>query len=599
MVQNNQEFVADDRVVVNLDRAESAIVVALDEQADRDHLSVKKLKRVDAPPLGLRLGRVISSFAPITQDIERRLAEAGIVLSLRDSRLLRSRNKQPRLVVELEDVSDKNESACGAYVRDDANETWRLPTMDVDVSLFTSMVNRTTGSALATAHSEEKLWLKRQGDSKFRNTCEYEMLPEATEASLRAASTHVPASAPATSAAEEEDSDDDLLNPTEDDVRDQIAHLKAENAELRGGEVDADAASSDEACPTALVSQIKVRRGDELRYGFDPDLEPRYTQTGIKKLISGSVDVPMKPPKLKFVFYSITLHKGAVSRVPEVTWPPIHDMLPKSISDAPAPLDVIETLDINKARDLLEDLLTRVLPVFAADGSDDMALLAQAHHLSPVVLHYLNPLLKNIARTLYDGIRELPYDAIDLLGTLNINTEYFWALVNARDDGNLKKLRDCLERLVSSPPEEPETKRRRPSRSASSSPRAFEQSATEREAEKQEAKKKATNELRIKVAKLLLEHLVDEARKRFEDDAYSTAIWRTRPRPKQPVRGPGRPGFMTQSITDRLRVAAAFLLEHRLALHTGKPGWKIKGITLAKLMNRWREGKNSSCASCV
>ena len=188
----------------------------------------------------------------------------------------------------------------------------------------------------------------------------------------------------------------------------------------------------------------------------------------------------------------------------------------------------------------------------------------------------MDPLLKNIARTLYDGIRELPYDAIDLLDTLNINTEYFWDLVNARDDGNLKELRDCLERLASSPPEEPETKRQRRSRSASSSPRAFEQSATEREAEKQEAKKQAMNELRIKVAKWLLEHLVDEAQKRFEDDAYSTAIWRTRPRPKQPVRGPGRPGFMTQSITDRLRVAAAFLLDRRLALHTGKPGWKIK-----------------------
>jgi len=107
------------------------------------------------------------------------------------------------------------------------------------------------------------------------------------------------------------------------------------------------------------------------------------------------------------------------------------------------------------------------------------------------------------------------------------------------------------------------------------------------------------HELRIKVAKLVLEHLVNEARKCFEDDAYSTAIWRTRPRPKQPVRGPGRPGFMTQSIMDRLRVAAAFLLDRRLALHTGKPGWKIKGIILAKLMNRWREGKNSSCASCV
>ena len=96
-----------------------------------------------------------------------------------------------------------------------------------------------------------------------------------------------------------------------------------------------------------------------------------------------------------------------------------------------------------------------------------MALLAQAHHLTPVVLEYLDALLKNIARTLYDGIRELPYDAIDLLGTLNINTEYFWDLVNARDDRVLEKLRVCLERLVSSSPdpeEEPEPKRqRRPS----------------------------------------------------------------------------------------------------------------------------------------
>ena len=78
----------------------------------------------------------------------------------------------------------------------------------------------------------------------------------------------------------------------------------------------------------------------------------------------------------------------------------------------PAPLDVIETLDKNKARGLLEDLLTRMLPVFAADGSDDMALLAQAHHLSPVFLEYLDPLLKNIARTLYDGIRELGRRAV-------------------------------------------------------------------------------------------------------------------------------------------------------------------------------------------
>ena len=347
----------------------------------------------------------------------------------------------------------------------------------------------------------------------------------------------------------------------------------------------------------ASVSQIKVGRGDVLRYGEDPE-DLNVQRDGRDRITGGSVDVPMKPPKLKFVFYPMTLHKGGVSRAPEVTWPPLNEMLPKSISDAPAPLDVIETLDKNKARPLLEDLLTRMLPVFAAGGSDDMALLAQAHHLTPVFLHYLDPLLKNIARTLYDGIRELPYDALDLLGTLNIDSKYFWALVNARGDGDLEKLRVCLEGLVSSSPEEPEPKRqRRPS-----SPRPFDDerpSATEREAERQEAKKKAMNELRIKLAKLVLEHLVNEARKCFEDDAYSTAIWRTRPRPKQPVRGPRRPGFMTQSITDRLRVAAAFLLDRRLALHTGKPGWKIFGITLAKLMNRWREGKDSSCASCV
>ena len=258
---------------------------------------------------------------------------------------------------------------------------------------------------------------------------------------------------------------------------------------------------------------------------------------GRDRITGGSIEVPMKPPTVKFVFYSMTLHRGAISRVPEATWLPFEEMLPKSLSGVSAPLHVIETLDINKARGLLTDLLSRVLPVFAAGGSDDMALLAQAHHLSPVFLHYLNPLLKNIARTLYDGIRELPYDALDLLGTLTIDTKYFWALVNARDDGNLKELGDCLERLVSSPPdpeEEPEPKRqRRPS-----SPRPFDDerpSAAVQEAEKLEAKKKAMNELRIKVAKLLLEHLVDEARKRFEDDAYSTAIWRTRPRPKQPV----------------------------------------------------------------
>ena len=149
----------------------------------------------------------------------------------------------------------------------------------------------------------------------------------------------------------------------------------------------------------------------------------------------------------------MTLHKDAISLVPEVTWPPFEEMLPEPISDATAPLDVSKTLDKNKARDQLKDLLTCVLPMFAAAGSDGMALLAQAHHLTPVVLEYLDALLKNIARTLYDGIRELPYDAIDLLGTLNINTEYFWDLVNARDDRVLEKLRVCLERLVSSSPD--------------------------------------------------------------------------------------------------------------------------------------------------
>ena len=131
MVRNNQEFIAGDRVAVDLDRAESAIVVALDEQADREYHYVTKLRRVDNPPLDLRLGRVISSEAPMIQNIERRLGEAGIVLSLRDSRLLRSggaihRCIQLRLVVELEDVSDKNVSAEIEY--GPATRRCRLPT---------------------------------------------------------------------------------------------------------------------------------------------------------------------------------------------------------------------------------------------------------------------------------------------------------------------------------------------------------------------------------------------------------------------------------------------------------------------------------------
>ena len=365
--RDNQEIVADDRVAVNFAQGASAIVVALDEQValneqvDRNQHRVVKLKRVDNPPLGLRLGRVISSEAPRTEEVERRLEEAGIVPSLRDSRLLRSgRAIQLRLVVELEDVSDKNESAEIEYVRDDANATWWLSTMAADVSGVQR--DQSTREVLSSAHNNGKLWLKRQSDTEFRRTSDYEMVPEATEASLRVTSTPVPANASAT--------------------------------------------SSDEARPRATLSQIKVGRGDELRYGPDPDLEPRYTETGKRKLISGSVDVPMEPPTLKLVLYSMSLHKGAISLVPEVTWLPFEEMLPESISDVSVPLDVIETLDINKARDQLEDLLTRMLPVFAADGSDDMALLAQAHHLSPVVLHYLNSLLRNIARTLYDGVRE-------------------------------------------------------------------------------------------------------------------------------------------------------------------------------------------------
>ena len=85
MARSNQEFIAGDRVVVNLDTAESAIVVALDEQADRDHNAVIKLKRVNNPPLGLRLGRVISSDVPKTQDIERRLEKDSKLTSFATS----------------------------------------------------------------------------------------------------------------------------------------------------------------------------------------------------------------------------------------------------------------------------------------------------------------------------------------------------------------------------------------------------------------------------------------------------------------------------------------------------------------------------------
>ena len=116
--RDNQEIVADDRVAVNFAQGASAIVVALDEQValneqvDRNQHRVVKLKRVDNPPLGLRLGRVVSSLMVKPQDIERRLEEAGIVPSLRDSRLLRSGGAiQLRLVVELEDVF----CCCGDY----------------------------------------------------------------------------------------------------------------------------------------------------------------------------------------------------------------------------------------------------------------------------------------------------------------------------------------------------------------------------------------------------------------------------------------------------------------------------------------------------
>ena len=83
----------------------------------------------------------------------------------------------------------------------------------------------------------------------------------------------------------------------------------------------------------------------------------------------------------------------------------------KSISDAPAPVDVIETLDKNKARDQLKDLLTRVLPVFAADGSDD-SLVGTGP--SPVSrrLTLFEFLVKEYSKDAYDGIRELFYDAL-------------------------------------------------------------------------------------------------------------------------------------------------------------------------------------------
>ena len=125
--QVNQEIIAGDRVVVNLDRAESAIVVALDEQADHDHNSVVKLKRVGTPLLGLRLGRVVSNHTALIEDIEMKLAEATHVLTPSDLRLLRSGGtQQPRLVVELEDVSDKNVSAEIEY--GPATRRCRLPT---------------------------------------------------------------------------------------------------------------------------------------------------------------------------------------------------------------------------------------------------------------------------------------------------------------------------------------------------------------------------------------------------------------------------------------------------------------------------------------
>ena len=93
----------------------------------------------------------------------------------------------------------------------------------------------------------------------------------------------------------------------------------------------------------------------------------------------------------------MSLHEGAISRVPEATWPHFEEMLPESISNVSAPL-MLAVGQEQGARPTRG--LTCVLPVFAAGGSDDMALLAQAHHLTPVFLHYLDPLLKNIARRL-------------------------------------------------------------------------------------------------------------------------------------------------------------------------------------------------------
>jgi hypothetical protein len=85
--------------------------------------------------------------------------------------------------VELEDVSDKNESEGREYVRDD-NTKCLLSSMDADVSVF-SLKTGNAGTVLSLAHKNNKLWLKRHGDSEFRRTSDYVMVPGATEASLR------------------------------------------------------------------------------------------------------------------------------------------------------------------------------------------------------------------------------------------------------------------------------------------------------------------------------------------------------------------------------------------------------------------------------
>lgn len=648
MTHRNKGYIRGDTVAVDGDKM--VHVIALDEQAERDHHNVVKLRRAQSSTLpgGLLHGRVISSDAVNTIEVDRRLGVAGVVLKPSEDWLLRSAGvAQTRLVVEIEDTTAKGTSTCKEYIceQDDANKNWWLSTMDMDFSLFTKIHTMTKGNCPSNAHNYGQLWLKRSGETKFINTATYIMKPGAAEASAPVAVTPAHTTAPT---AGDEDSDDVPLEPQQpepvedpedsddaplfkltqptpveesedsEDCEDvQVQPVAVEEDEDSNDvaldppvppisvedneDLDNDVAPSVEAqTRRAKVSEIKVGTGDVLRYGIDPEQKAWYEATSRKRMLGGSVPVPLKRPTVEFVFYCGTLHKDAISRIPDMEWPGLEAMLPESLATVLTPLCITETLDEDEAMAQLKELLLRVLPAFAAGGSDDAALMAQAHHLSAVFLDCLPALLKNITSTLYDGIKGLPYDAADLLATLNIDGTDFWAVVNARDEAELMGLKERLVlRSTSSSVDEPEPKRQRPRRHTTSPrPGDDDTSAAQKEKEKEEARKKEMSALRIEVVKALLLKLVNQAENRLEDDAYSTAIWRTCPRPKQPAPGPRRPGLSTQSITDRPRVAAAFLLEPRLDSYTGKPGWKVFGTLLALLMDRWREGK-SSCARCT